>query len=165
MSRAAKGADCKSAGLRLRRFESYFPHHLINQRGRSHSSRSWWALSPSRMLQIFPSCCDASDWPPVSLRNMDRQATGVHHRVNFASHVPSRAPLVGTIGEVPGYLDFPKLFARGTWPGIRKIQPPSQASGSPVAAKWARVFVLLTGRKRRLALVKLGRLPCVPRLA
>src|SRR5215210_5454990 len=27
MSRAAKGADCKSAGLRLRRFESYFPHH------------------------------------------------------------------------------------------------------------------------------------------
>jgi hypothetical protein len=27
MSRAAKGADCKSAGVRLRRFESYFPHH------------------------------------------------------------------------------------------------------------------------------------------
>jgi hypothetical protein len=24
----AKGADCKSAGLRLRRFESYLPHHL-----------------------------------------------------------------------------------------------------------------------------------------
>ena len=23
----AKGADCKSAGLRLRRFESYLPHH------------------------------------------------------------------------------------------------------------------------------------------
>src|SRR5438067_13042705 len=28
VSRAAKGADCKSAGLRLRRFESYLPHHL-----------------------------------------------------------------------------------------------------------------------------------------
>ena len=27
VSRAAKGADCKSAGLRLRRFESYLPHH------------------------------------------------------------------------------------------------------------------------------------------
>jgi hypothetical protein len=24
----AKGADCKSAGLRLRRFESYLSHHL-----------------------------------------------------------------------------------------------------------------------------------------
>src|SRR6516225_5538515 len=28
VSRAAKGADCKSAGLRLRRFESYLPHQL-----------------------------------------------------------------------------------------------------------------------------------------
>jgi hypothetical protein len=28
VSRAAKGADCKSAGLRLRRFESYLSHHL-----------------------------------------------------------------------------------------------------------------------------------------
>ena len=27
VSRAAKGADCKSAGLGLRRFESYLPHH------------------------------------------------------------------------------------------------------------------------------------------
>ena len=27
MSRVAKGADCKSAGVRLRRFESCFPHH------------------------------------------------------------------------------------------------------------------------------------------
>ena len=29
MSRAAKGADCKSAGVRLRRFESCFPHHAF----------------------------------------------------------------------------------------------------------------------------------------
>src|SRR6266478_6193513 len=28
VTRAAKGADCKSAGLRLRRFESYLPHHI-----------------------------------------------------------------------------------------------------------------------------------------
>ena len=28
VSRAAKGADCKSAGLRLRRFESYLSHHF-----------------------------------------------------------------------------------------------------------------------------------------
>ena len=27
VSRVAKGADCKSAGVRLRRFESYLPHH------------------------------------------------------------------------------------------------------------------------------------------
>src|SRR4051794_28029817 len=27
VSRVAKGADCKSAVLRLRRFESFFPHH------------------------------------------------------------------------------------------------------------------------------------------
>src|SRR5262245_46547917 len=30
VSRAAKGADCKSAGLRLRRFESYLSHHQRN---------------------------------------------------------------------------------------------------------------------------------------
>ena len=30
VSRVAKGADCKSAGLRLRRFESYLPHHRQN---------------------------------------------------------------------------------------------------------------------------------------
>src|SRR5436853_5793352 len=42
VSRAAKGADCKSAGLRLRRFESYLPHqqesvliHQNKQRERS----------------------------------------------------------------------------------------------------------------------------------
>jgi hypothetical protein len=32
VSRVAKGADCKSAGLRLRRFESYLPHHIENTR-------------------------------------------------------------------------------------------------------------------------------------
>ena len=33
VSRAAKGADCKSAGLRLRRFESYLSHHLESSNG------------------------------------------------------------------------------------------------------------------------------------
>ena len=32
MSRVAKGADCKSAGVCLRRFESYFPHHAHSDR-------------------------------------------------------------------------------------------------------------------------------------
>jgi hypothetical protein len=35
VSRVAKGADCKSAGLRLRRFESYLPHHPRNEQQRS----------------------------------------------------------------------------------------------------------------------------------
>ena len=30
VSRVAKGADCKSAGLRLRRFESYLPSQIQN---------------------------------------------------------------------------------------------------------------------------------------
>ena len=34
VSRAAKGADCKSAGLRLRRFKSYLPHHPEDEDGR-----------------------------------------------------------------------------------------------------------------------------------
>jgi hypothetical protein len=29
VSRVAKGADCKSAVLWLRRFESFFPHQLV----------------------------------------------------------------------------------------------------------------------------------------
>src|SRR5262249_49148507 len=33
VTRAAKGADCKSAGLRLRRFESYLPHHSDDRIG------------------------------------------------------------------------------------------------------------------------------------
>jgi hypothetical protein len=37
----AKGADCKSAGLRLRRFESYLPHHLeVKGKSRSLMPRS-----------------------------------------------------------------------------------------------------------------------------
>ena len=38
VSRAAKGADCKSAGLRLRRFESYLPHQTgIRYQGQQES--------------------------------------------------------------------------------------------------------------------------------
>ena len=32
VSRVAKGADCKSAAVWLRRFESFFPHHIENAR-------------------------------------------------------------------------------------------------------------------------------------
>ena len=35
VSRVAKGADCKSAVLRLRRFESFFPHHPASRQGAS----------------------------------------------------------------------------------------------------------------------------------
>src|SRR5215510_8492429 len=39
VSRAAKGADCKSAGLRLRRFESYLPHQPSRLFGASAGKR------------------------------------------------------------------------------------------------------------------------------
>jgi hypothetical protein len=54
VSRAAKGADCKSAGLRLRRFESYLPHQLENKRENLVSATSKVAVFMSRMLQDFP---------------------------------------------------------------------------------------------------------------
>src|SRR5262245_24834572 len=54
VSRAAKGADCKSAGLRLRRFESYLPHQLENKRENSILAGANPAIFMSRMLQNFP---------------------------------------------------------------------------------------------------------------
>src|SRR5262245_11484947 len=56
VSRAAKGADCKSAGLRLRRFESYLPHHLEIIIENVSLAGSFPALSMSRMLHNFPQC-------------------------------------------------------------------------------------------------------------
>src|SRR5581483_3797129 len=44
VSRVAKGADCKSAGLRLRRFESYLSHH---QRSGISSQSSERGILPS----------------------------------------------------------------------------------------------------------------------
>ena len=37
----AKGADCKSAGLRLRRFESYLPHHPCRRGTRNDVGEEW----------------------------------------------------------------------------------------------------------------------------
>src|SRR5215211_589645 len=62
VSRAAKGADCKSAGLRLRRFESYLPH----QGGCS----SMVEQQPSKLMTRvrFPS--------PAPVPNLSRRACG-----------------------------------------------------------------------------------------
>jgi hypothetical protein len=46
----AKGADCKSAGLRLRRFESYLPHQQNQQLS---GKMQWWAR---RTRQPCPQC-------------------------------------------------------------------------------------------------------------
>jgi hypothetical protein len=54
VSRAAKGADCKSAGLRLRRFESYLPHHLEIIRQSAFLAAAKAAIFVCRMLHDFP---------------------------------------------------------------------------------------------------------------
>ena len=63
VSRAAKGADCKSAGLRLRRFESYLPHHRWNVH-----HKLW--LSCRRLLPSFKSLFDGYD-PTVWVTECD----------------------------------------------------------------------------------------------
>ena len=58
VSRVAKGADCKSAGLRLRRFESYLPHHTNAGRrtdARSRTGRSRPRCGCSSMVEQQPS--------------------------------------------------------------------------------------------------------------
>ena len=60
MPERTKGADCKSAGERLRRFESSSPHFLVGRRrgmrGRSSMVEHWpskpamWVRSPSPAL-------------------------------------------------------------------------------------------------------------------
>ena len=47
VSRVAKGADCKSAGLRLRRFESYLPHQSSSFDDNAARDLSVWANSTS----------------------------------------------------------------------------------------------------------------------
>src|SRR5260370_219892 len=50
VSRAAKGADCKSAGLRLRRFESYLPHQPEDRRLRTEIFGAAFVRSLSSVL-------------------------------------------------------------------------------------------------------------------
>ena len=42
VSRVAKGGDCKSPGVRLRRFESYFPHHASELLGAITAGVAQW---------------------------------------------------------------------------------------------------------------------------
>jgi hypothetical protein len=54
MSRAAKGADCKSAGLCLRRFESYFPHHAVSPRDGLCLTRAKWSVFQRLAASLTP---------------------------------------------------------------------------------------------------------------
>jgi hypothetical protein len=66
VSRVAKGADCKSAGLCLRRFESYLPHHVEKQQ---HSLN----LPP----QLGPFSCCICRKPVPSIINSLHGVSGV----------------------------------------------------------------------------------------
>jgi hypothetical protein len=56
VSRAAKGADCKSAGLRLRRFESYLSHQFDNKVENTNLAGAKPAIFMSHVLQKFFMC-------------------------------------------------------------------------------------------------------------
>src|SRR5271169_642042 len=73
VSRVAKGADCKSAGLRLRRFESYLPHQLENKREIAMSgSRS----EPLRLRLVAPkNTCVFKGCPLVQKAPRNHDAT------------------------------------------------------------------------------------------
>src|SRR6516165_11317046 len=77
VSRAAKGADCKSAGLRLRRFESYLPHQFEISRKLANRRRSEKGLPCCIMLQNISLYFQGlSSTPGDSMqheRNMDDQ--------------------------------------------------------------------------------------------
>ncbi len=51
VSRVAKGADCKSAGLRLRRFESYLSHQPSRPAGASARQAPAWRRLPRRSCE------------------------------------------------------------------------------------------------------------------
>jgi len=67
----AKGADCKSAGLRLRRFESYLLHHSKNspfilqssRRPRSHLASRRENRSSLAVLVAATFLCKPGYWP------------------------------------------------------------------------------------------------------
>src|SRR5258708_36219227 len=58
VTRAAKGADCKSAGLRLRRFESYLPHHSEDSERTTHGRIR--QRTPSWIVRSLSSGCGCS---------------------------------------------------------------------------------------------------------
>ena len=76
MSRAAKGADCKSAGVRLRRFESYFPHQRVaSNTGRERRGRGY---SPTHVPRARRGRGHGEIQPRL-LRPRDRRGDLRHH--------------------------------------------------------------------------------------
>ena len=72
MSRVAKGADCKSAGGSLRRFESYLAHYLRN--------------------------CNETDGPAVS----DAHVAQAAEHILGKNEVMGSSPIVGSLPRSPG---------------------------------------------------------------
>jgi hypothetical protein len=67
----AKGADCKSAVLRLRRFESYLSHHFVLIKEIAFSSY-WFVSFMSRLCRnCLPSIFNGLQQAPAAPRNMN----------------------------------------------------------------------------------------------
>jgi hypothetical protein len=79
VSRVAKGADCKSAGLRLRRFESYLPHQP-GAAGRKIDAGC--RASPTFVIRLPTSRCGCSSM-------VEQQPSKLMTRVRFPSPAPS----------------------------------------------------------------------------
>ena len=80
VSRAAKGADCKSAGLRLRRFESYLPHHSEDSE-RTTEDRIRHRPPPSVVCSLSFECGCSS--------MVEQQPSKLMTRVRFPSPAPT----------------------------------------------------------------------------
>jgi hypothetical protein len=111
VSRAAKGADCKSAGLRLRRFESYLPHQPGIQ-GPVIGDQKIWPRPHSRFLIIdfrfvSPRCGCSS--------MVEQQPSKLMTRVRFPS--PAPAFVCGArAASQEGCSPFTRLCDAGTRP-------------------------------------------------
>src|SRR6266436_10006882 len=104
VTRAAKGADCKSAGLRLRRFESYLPHHSED------SERT----TQGRIRQRTPSCIVRSLSSGCGCSSMvEQQPSKLMTRVRFPSPAPtlSRFSVNGFAVGFAGYVPFSALLS------------------------------------------------------
>ena len=83
VSRVAKGADCKSAALWLRRFESYLPHHQTAPRGQGSGCEGQKSsVSEAFILAAGPRCGCSS--------MVEQQPSKLMTRVRF----PSPAPMI-----------------------------------------------------------------------
>jgi putative endonuclease len=110
----AKGADCKSAGVRLRRFESYFPHQpslakraaaaaLKPERRRRARSRELWLGKPANHRRLHSMELDRMNYVYIlqSVEAPDRQYVGAtavlrarldKHNAGDVAHTSKYAP-------------------------------------------------------------------------